>query len=199
MNIELRHLRYFVAVAEEASFSAAARRVHVAQQVLSTQIRQLEAAVGAQLLRRTSRGVVLTPAGAAFLDRAGHAGRAGARGGGRVACGGRGFRQAERRAERGGRRGDADRLLASFASAYPAVELELLTYDLTAPAAGLLDHRTDVALIRPPVDAPGITLDGGGVRATGVRAGRGSSAGRPGHAGAGRRGRAAVGGGGSGC
>jgi DNA-binding transcriptional LysR family regulator len=70
MNIELRHLRYFVAVAEEASFSAAARRVHVAQQVLSTQIRQLEAAVGAQLLRRTSRGVVLTPAGAAFLDSA---------------------------------------------------------------------------------------------------------------------------------
>ena len=51
MNIELRHLRYFVAVAEEASFTAAARRVHVAQQVLSTQIRQLEDAVGAQLLR----------------------------------------------------------------------------------------------------------------------------------------------------
>ena len=42
MNIELRHLRYFVAVAEEASFTAAAHRVHVAQQVLSTQIRQLE-------------------------------------------------------------------------------------------------------------------------------------------------------------
>ena len=67
MNIELRHLRYFVAVAEDASFSAAARRVHVAQQVLSTQIRQLESAVGTDLLRRTSRGVVLTPAGTAFL------------------------------------------------------------------------------------------------------------------------------------
>src|ERR1700685_3521625 len=63
MNIELRHLRYFVAVAEEASFSAAARRVHVAQQVLSTQIRQLEEAVGTVLLRRTSRGVFLTAAG----------------------------------------------------------------------------------------------------------------------------------------
>src|SRR6266487_2777730 len=46
MNIELRHLRYFVAVAEEASFTAAAHRVHVAQQALSTQIRQLEGAVG---------------------------------------------------------------------------------------------------------------------------------------------------------
>ena len=66
MNIDLRHLRYFVAVAEDASFTAAAQHVHVAQQVLSTQIRQLDAAVGTQLLLRTSRGVVITPAGEAF-------------------------------------------------------------------------------------------------------------------------------------
>jgi DNA-binding transcriptional LysR family regulator len=51
MNIELRHLRYFVAVAEDGSFSAAARRIHVAQQVLSTQIRRLETAVGTDLVR----------------------------------------------------------------------------------------------------------------------------------------------------
>src|SRR6266702_3507798 len=70
MNIEMRHLRYFVAVAEEASFTAAARRVHVTQQVLSTQIRQLEGAVGCELLSRTSRGVVLTSAGSAFLEGA---------------------------------------------------------------------------------------------------------------------------------
>lgn len=70
MNIELRHLRYFVAVAEEASFTAAAHRVHVAQQVLSTQIRQLEDAVGTQLLNRTNKGAALTPAGAAFLTAA---------------------------------------------------------------------------------------------------------------------------------
>src|SRR3974377_844434 len=56
MNIELRHLRYFVAVAEEASFTAAAQRVHVAQQVLSAQIRKLEDAVGTRLLERSSRG-----------------------------------------------------------------------------------------------------------------------------------------------
>ncbi|MGO8889892.1 MAG: LysR family transcriptional regulator, partial [Streptosporangiaceae bacterium] len=67
MNIEMRHLRYFVAVAEEASFTAAAQRVHVAQQVLSAQVRQLEDAVGVLLLERTSRGVVLTTAGSAFL------------------------------------------------------------------------------------------------------------------------------------
>src|SRR6266478_5189562 len=70
MNIELRHLRYFVAVAEEASFTSAARRVHVAQQVLSTQIRQLEDSIGVQLLERTSRGARLTAAGDAFLDAA---------------------------------------------------------------------------------------------------------------------------------
>src|SRR5690348_18423662 len=70
MNIELRHLRYFVAVADEASFTAAAHRVHVAQQVLSTQIRQLEDAVGTQLLNRTNKGATLTPAGAAFLTAA---------------------------------------------------------------------------------------------------------------------------------
>src|SRR5260370_21828625 len=68
MNIELRHLRYFVAVAEEASFTSAARRVHVAQQVISSQIRQLEDFLGVRLLERTSRGVEITAAGSAFLD-----------------------------------------------------------------------------------------------------------------------------------
>jgi len=70
MDVELRHLRYFVAVAEEASFTAAARRVHVAQQALSAQIRQLEDEIGVQLLERGSRGVSLTAAGAVFLDGA---------------------------------------------------------------------------------------------------------------------------------
>jgi LysR family hca operon transcriptional activator len=70
MNIELRHLRYFVAVAEEASFTSAARRIHVTQQVLSSQIRQLEDALGVQLLARSSRGVSVTAAGSAFLDGA---------------------------------------------------------------------------------------------------------------------------------
>src|SRR6516165_10287812 len=70
MNIELRHLRYFVAVAEEASFTAAARRVHVAQQVLSAQVRQLEDLLGVDLLERSARGVSLTPAGVVFLEGA---------------------------------------------------------------------------------------------------------------------------------
>src|SRR5262249_3042375 len=56
VDVELRHLRYFVAVAEEASFTAAARRVHVAQQVLSAQVRQLEGLLGVDLLERSTRG-----------------------------------------------------------------------------------------------------------------------------------------------
>jgi len=69
--MELRHLRYFVAVAEEGSLTHAAdRRLHTAQPSLSRQIRDLEAEVGVALLTRTVRGVELTPAGWAFLDHA---------------------------------------------------------------------------------------------------------------------------------
>jgi LysR family hca operon transcriptional activator len=69
--MELRHLRYFIAVVEEGGLTAAAeRRLHTSQPSLSRQIRDLEFEVGAQLLARTPRGVELTPAGAAFLDHA---------------------------------------------------------------------------------------------------------------------------------
>ncbi|MEU6854036.1 LysR family transcriptional regulator [Actinacidiphila alni] len=69
-DLEPRLLRYFVAVAEELHFSRAARRLYIAQQVLSREIRRLEERVGAPLLERSTRRVALTPAGAALLVRA---------------------------------------------------------------------------------------------------------------------------------
>ena len=68
--MELRHLRYFVGVADALSFTRAAGRLHVSQSSLSVQVAQLEAEVGAQLLTRQGRGIALTLAGQAFLDRA---------------------------------------------------------------------------------------------------------------------------------
>lgn len=66
--MELRHLRYFIAVAEEGSFTSAARRLHTSQPSLSRQIQDLEHIVGTALLTRTSRRVALTDAGQVFLD-----------------------------------------------------------------------------------------------------------------------------------
>ena len=68
--MELRHLRYFVAIAEERSFTRAAERLWVAQPGLSTQIRRLESELGIQLFERHTRGVDLTDAGEVFLERA---------------------------------------------------------------------------------------------------------------------------------
>jgi DNA-binding transcriptional LysR family regulator len=68
--VELRHLRYFVGVANELSFTRAAQKLRVAQPALSRQIRQLEDEVGVELLVRDRRNVRLTEAGAAFLAEA---------------------------------------------------------------------------------------------------------------------------------
>src|SRR6202795_3020077 len=69
--MELRHIRYFVAVADAGSLTVAAEEsLHTSQPSLSRQIRDLEDEVGAQLLTRTARGIELTPAGRAFLDHA---------------------------------------------------------------------------------------------------------------------------------
>ncbi|MER5618986.1 LysR substrate-binding domain-containing protein [Streptomyces sp. NPDC002215] len=153
MDINTRQLRYFVAVAEELNFTRAAARLHLAQQSLSAQIRQLERAAGVTLFRRTTRSVELTPAGVRFLDDA----RA------TLAALDRSFREA-RQIEaaasgvltigtgEGGALTLTGAILADFRTRHPNVRIDLKVYSYADPTAGLADGSVDVAYLRLPID-----------------------------------------------
>jgi len=124
--MELRHLRYYVAVAEELSFGRAASRLEIAQPPLSRQIRALEDEVGVRLLVRTKRRVLLTEAGRSFLD------------GARVA-----LSHAARAVElaRRASRGESTSLSVAFA---PTAELALMQPIVRAVTRARRDLRLDV-------------------------------------------------------
>lgn len=150
--MELRHIRYFLAVAEYLNFSKAAQELHIAQPPLSRQIRQLEDDLGVALFVRNKRRVVLTKAGRVFLDearklvvQAGHA------------------TEAARHAQKGesgfvrigiasGLGGVVSRVVADHCKHYPAVNFECKDVFSSCQSALLHKREIDVGFLRPPVD-----------------------------------------------
>ncbi len=155
--MELRHLRYFVAVAEELSFTRAAGRLRTAQPSLSQQIRQLEKSVGAKLLDRSRQHVSLTHAGRIFLQQAKdilarveHAGRLA-----KQAADGRAGELAV------GTFPSADvRILPALrplvAKHLPDLRLVLHSKYAVEPVAGLESGVLDLAFVRGPLEADGL-------------------------------------------
>jgi DNA-binding transcriptional LysR family regulator len=150
--MELRHLRYFIAVAEELHFARAAERLNITPPSLTQQIRSLETEIGIRLLNRTKRSVELTDAGRRFLEEA---------------------RKTVRQAEhtelvgRQAARGDLGRIeigymtssacsgivsqgLAEYHSQHPLVDLRLHKLDTPQQLAALAERRIDVGFLRPP-------------------------------------------------
>ncbi|MDB5322965.1 MAG: transcriptional regulator, LysR family [Phycisphaerales bacterium] len=155
--MELRHLRYFVAVAEELHFGRAALRLEIAQPPLSRQIQRLEKEIGVQLLARTQRHVELTTAGRAFLERARRV-----------------LEQADlaiHAAQRAGR-GETGSLAVGFVGSatygvLPEVlrlfrkrfaDVELILYEMgsTAQQRAIVEGRLHLGLIRTPRDNAGL-------------------------------------------
>lgn len=160
MNVELRHLRSFVVVAEELNFTRAARRLHLTQQALSAQIRQLETRVGTRLFTRTTRKVELTAAGEALLEHARKvlAGAEDAVGAARSAAG------EERETLAVGLLATAalefvPRLLRSFSADRPHLRLSVRSVGFEDPSGGVRDGLTDVALVWKPFAANGLDLE----------------------------------------
>lgn len=158
--MELRQLRYFVAVAETRHFSRAAERLHMAQSPLSQAIRQLEAQIGATLFERTTRRVDLTPAGEAFyrdalriLDSV----ETSKLRVGRVAAGDAGVLTVAATGLAAYR--VLPRLGRLAAREMPGVSLRFVPGLLTtAQEDALVEGRIDVGVLRPPVVRPELSV-----------------------------------------
>ena len=157
---ELRHLRAFVAVAEELHFTRAAARLRIAQPPLSQQIRQLEGAVDVQLLERTQRRVALTDAGRVFLDEAR-----------KILAAVENAGVAARRAARGetGRLRIAfaatvmfhalPRIVRTFRERFPGVYLDLREMASGPQLAALRTGDLDIGFVREPLPDPELEIE----------------------------------------
>ena len=155
MDLDLRKLRYFVAIADTLHFGRAADELNIAQPVLSRQIRALEQDLGTPLLTRDSHGVALTDAGRQLLTDAGpllassHAVRR------RVTA----AAQGSRRLMVGFRAGIAVApAVQRFATLHPDVIVDVLRIEWDDQAAMLLDGRIDVGYVRLPIDETGLRV-----------------------------------------
>jgi DNA-binding transcriptional LysR family regulator len=155
MDLDLRKLRYFVAVADKLHFGRAADELHIAQPVLSRQIRALEKDLGTPLFTRDSHGVTLTDAGRQLLTDAGpllastHAVRR------RVTVAAHG----SQRLMVGFRAGVAvTPAVRQFATRHPDVVVDMQRIEWDDQAPMLLDGRIDVGYVRPPIDETGLRV-----------------------------------------
>jgi DNA-binding transcriptional LysR family regulator len=153
MQLELRHLRYFLAVAEELNFSRAAERLHIAQPALSAQIRSLETQLGTELFSRTTRKVDLTPAGELLLADAREIVERADRAAAKVAAAARGDRGTLRVAFAAHGAGEtSNEIFRRFAEEYPGIDVVLVE---SATLEGLqqlvADHEADAAFAWLPV------------------------------------------------
>jgi len=158
--MELRHLRYFIAVAEELHFGRAAERLHMAQPPLSHQIQKLEAELEVQLFHRTKRSVQLTDAGLVFLEEAHLT-----------------LTQAERAvvSARRANRGEIGRLVIGFVSSamydvlpdilrvyrerFPGVNLVLREMPTMQQVHALYNGRINTGFIRPPLNDQALRVE----------------------------------------
>lgn len=152
MDLDLRKLRYFQAVATELHFGRAAEALHLAQPVLSRQVRALEDELGVQLFDRDRRGTQLTAAGSQLLSDVGPL-----------------LAAADAVRRRVGRAARAKRFVVGFMpglivtgpvralqSAHDDLEIEVLRTEWDSQVATILDGRVDVGYIRMPVDTRGL-------------------------------------------
>jgi DNA-binding transcriptional LysR family regulator len=158
-EIELRHLRYFVAIAEEMNFTRAAKKLNIAQPPLSQQISKLEAKIGVKLFVRTKPQIQLTAAGKTLLGEAQLI-----------------LAQVEKAVQNARQTGLGQigslivgyvgsatfyvlpKILKAFWERYPQVKLELIELETDEQMAQLLGNRMDIGFLRPPINESGLNL-----------------------------------------